>query len=515
MVPGFAHDLLEPLLGVNLVKKADPFAVLLAGGSALAEEFEGSWREVQEAAGSPDEGPLSAPAAAAGVDLKNPDELPDPDGKRHEQHQLTELVEDILWVDVRRAFVHREQGDMTRMAVLNTNRFSTQWIHAWPNDQCKLDAESFHVTTSRYFGTPCPVASPYEGDTVHASQNGGVCDKYGRRLVTATLKGNPWKYKHDGWLAILLEQLRLAKADPQTNVFSLFARFFGRDVRRRHEENPKLGLGIVPDVHLPASAAGEVVEAKTLLELKFLNLGSLYDIASTDSCKPVSSRVTSARRSYGIKLHNAERRGGATPLACAHPMVGEGWNARCRRDDSVVDHSVGPAEAHLRTFQVVPIVVGHFNEASEGLLSLIDKMAEAISRCRHRELGYKSEKGGQRPAKALLMRVLGIAAARANAHHVIVARHAIGRVSAARARDSARSGVAQAAAEASDEDYHRASSRFEPDGARARQAAGENYAREGAEEAYGAGSASGFDAWSAVGDGGGEGLNGEHGVHNG
>ena len=164
---------------------------------------------------------------------------------------------------------------------------------------------------------------------------------------------------------------------------------------------------------------------------------------------------------------------------------------------------------------MVPIVVGHFNEASEGLLSLIDKMAEAISRCRHRELGYKSEKGGQRPAKALLMRVLGVAAARANAHHVIVARHAIGRVSAARARDSARSGVAQAAAEASDEDYHRASSRFEPDGARARQAAGENYAREGAEEAYGAGSASDFDAWSAVGDGGGEGLNGEHWVHNG
>ena len=151
---------------------------------------------------------------------------------------------------------------------------------------------------------------------------------------------------------------------------------------------------------------------------------------------------------------------------------------------------------------MVPIVVGPFHEASEGLLNLIDKMVEAISRCRHRELGYKSEKGGQRPAKALLMRVLGVAAARANAHHVIVVRHAIGRVSAVRARDSARSG--EAAAEASDEDYHRASSRFEPDGARARQAAaGENYAREGAEEAYGAGSASDFDAWSAVGDGGG------------
>ena len=80
-----------------------------------------------------------------------------------------------------------------------------------------------------------------------------------------------------------------------------------------------------------------------------------------------------------------------------------------------------------------------------------------------------------------------------------MARHAIGRVSAARARDSARSGVAQAAAGASDEDYYRTGSRFEPEGARARQAAGENYAREGADEAYGPGCASDIDAGSAVG----------------
>ena len=35
---------------------------------------------------------------------------------------------------------------------------------------------------------------------------------------------------------------------------------------------------------------------------------------------------------------------------------------------------------------------------------------------------------------------------------------------------------------------------------RARQAAGENYAREGADEAYGPGSAGDFDAWPAGGD---------------
>ena len=312
---------------------------------------------------------------------------------------------------------------------------------------------------------------------VHAAQGGGPCDKYGRVLVSATLKKNPWKFKHDGWLAILIEELELAKANPQTNVFSLFARFFGQEMKQRHKANPKLAQGIVPDIFLPPSAPGDVVLAKTLIELKFLNLGTAYDIASTDQCRPVAVKAEKARQSYGIKMHNAERRGGAMPLRCAHPMSGRGWKAKCRRDDSNEPHSVGPAEHHLRTYTVTSVVVGHFNEASEGLLSLIRAMAKATSKCRHRQLGYKSALGGVRPAQARLMRRLGIAAARANAHHLIVARHSIGRVSSVAAQERARTGAAREGAETSDEDFHRTGSRFEPEGERARQAAGEDYGR--------------------------------------
>ena len=70
--------------------------------------------------------------------------------------------------------------------------------------------------------------------------------------------------------------------------------------------------------------------------------------------------------------------------------------------------------------------------------------------------------------------------------------------------------MAQAAAGASDEDYYRTGSRFEPEGARARQAAGENYAREWADEMYGPGGAGDFDGGSAGGDDrGGEEPNGD------
>ena len=107
MLPGFAHDQFVQLLGVNIVKATSLLVTLLEGGCALAEEFQTPWHAVQEAAG-------------AGAGPKEPGKLLDPDGKRHEQHQLTELVENILGVDVRRAFVGRTQGDLTRMAVLDT-----------------------------------------------------------------------------------------------------------------------------------------------------------------------------------------------------------------------------------------------------------------------------------------------------------------------------------------------------------------------------------------------------------
>ena len=45
------------------------------------------------------------------------------------------------------------------------------------------------------------------------------------------------------------------------------------------------------------------------------------------------------------------------------------------------------------------------------------------------------------------------------------------------AQDRARTGAARAGAETSDEDFHRTGSRFEPEGERARQAAGEDYGR--------------------------------------
>ena len=62
-------------------------------------------------------------------------------------------------------------------------------------------------------------------------------------------------------------------------------------------------------------------------------------------------------------------------------------------------------------------------------------------------------------------------------HKFLYRVHSIGRVSSVAAQDRARTGAARAGAETSDEDFHRTGSRFEPEGERARQAAGEDYGR--------------------------------------
>ena len=51
--------------------------------------------------------------------------------------------------------------------------------------------------------------------------------------------------------------------------------------------------------------------------------------------------------------------------------------------------TVGPAEALLATFRVVPLVTGHFAEGSDGLMDLIARTARALSAHRWRPLAFE------------------------------------------------------------------------------------------------------------------------------
>ena len=58
----------------------------------------------------------------------------------------------------------------------------------------------------------------------------------------------------------------------------------------------------------------------------------------------------------------------------------------------------GPAETHLASFHLVPIVGGHFGEGNAELMDLIKRIARVLSASKWKQLGFKGPKGGIAPA---------------------------------------------------------------------------------------------------------------------
>ena len=113
---------------------------------------------------------------------------------------------------------------------------------------------------------------------------------------------------------------------------------------------------------------------KTTVEHKTVSYGLQYQHAITRRCHVVATRAGKVPGEYRSALRKADRDFNGTPRG-----------------------TVGPAEALLATFRVVPLVVGHFAEGSEGLLDLIGRTARALSAHRWRSLAFKGPVGGVAP----------------------------------------------------------------------------------------------------------------------
>ena len=86
-----------------------------------------------------------------------------------------------------------------------------------------------------------------------------------------------------------------------------------------------------------------------------MSYGLQYQHAITRRCHVVATRAGKVPGEYRSALRKADRDFNGTPRG-----------------------TVGPAEALLATFRLVPLVVGHFAEGSEGLLDLIGRTARAL-----------------------------------------------------------------------------------------------------------------------------------------
>ena len=121
---------------------------------------------MRAAAGRPETGCLSRPASGAGVGVEQPTIRPFPPDRRHEQRELTKVIEDHLHQALTADFERLPDADFRRVAFFACNRLSTQKLTSWPSPGCELTDYEFRVTMARYWGLPCPGLAPYVGRRV-------------------------------------------------------------------------------------------------------------------------------------------------------------------------------------------------------------------------------------------------------------------------------------------------------------------------------------------------------------
>lgn len=237
-------------------------------GVALGDEVADAWARLRGVAGvAPDaehdpNNPLTAPAtrlvsAGGGVDRV--------------QHDITVVLEDHrqeqLLVDMRALPI----GHSARLAFENVDRFSSQWVTSWIGNGGGLSNFEFEVATAWYLGLPIPCLAPYLGQPI--GNTGRVVDAHGFALTCAPTTGDDWSIAHDGYLAVLADELRDMGVHTATEVTGLFRSCIPDPVQRaRFQEIPRRQRrGMVPDMR--ASLVGQDgATTDRLLELKFIHV---------------------------------------------------------------------------------------------------------------------------------------------------------------------------------------------------------------------------------------------------
>jgi len=111
---------------------------------------------MQAVVGVAAEGPLSVLVEAAGTHagVSDAQKLQKALTAQLEQAKHAELERDILALPVR---------DERRVAFLNVDRYSTQWVAAWPSHAWSLAGPEFKEGVCRYLALPSPACAPYVG----------------------------------------------------------------------------------------------------------------------------------------------------------------------------------------------------------------------------------------------------------------------------------------------------------------------------------------------------------------
>ena len=324
---------------------------LLNSGLRTGEELRQAWTLQQQRAGEMAAylgeelgGALAQPVEAAGQGSTS-------GGTRM---AITEQIESLTLATLKKhlqEFPNRRARPVSAME--QKDKMTTSWLLALSTPQGSLSPPIFREGLAMVLSVPSPACGRRLGERI----GGKLVDEWGDVVKCVALPGGSWTIRHDKTKTELMRMLRWGGIVSTCEVTGLFQHLVPPEARDRPEVKSQSHV-MVPDfrVQLPSSttgfglAPGEV--ATRLAELKFTCSEEQYrtGVRQRDFQRAVDRRAGQLMNEYRTKAERMDE------------MLGHGGRIRQQLD---------------QYGDLITIVVGKFNELSDGGHKLLEAIAES------------------------------------------------------------------------------------------------------------------------------------------
>jgi len=444
----------------------EPLFGLVPYGDWIQDSWEWARREAgwlvgeEDELGRPESGVLACAAKAMGLKV---DKEVLPGGM---QLRITIEIEHRRHAVLNREFLALNAGDVRRVAWLNVDSFSSQWVSSWMAEG-PLSNMEFEYISGTYMGLPLPMFESFDGQKFWAAGREYTMDKYGHSLMAANLRGGSWLVRHDAFLRALRDAMAVCGVKVELEPQGLFRSCLSTpELRCAFSDLQSSRRGnIVPDAAIAIAFDDGGAVKPCLVEVKIFNVCHSWYPAVRDCTERKSGvhrREVQVLREYDRKARDmdtslarweqgrrAELGGGGVGVS-AGPSVGgalggsavsagvrsvgresagdvggsqggergeagaseRGVGGRSRRRRG----ADGPISRRLRELGPIhPVCAGAFGEMSNFVNTLVEVAAEVGAEEKWRKMRCNDHKHCKAILLPMLKRLLGMAALVGNA----------------------------------------------------------------------------------------------------
>jgi hypothetical protein len=293
---------------------------------------------------------LAVPATDAGTFNGSP--------LSHVQKLLTQVMSESRVRALKRMLASLPLDDERATAAFNVDIFSSQFLHLPDNAHLGLGNADFYEAFRTYLGLE---SLRLQANPNLSLPNGTKVDPWGNNMLSAIMKGDTTRTKHDGILhQICVETSRAFKTAQEPS-----------DVIRHVNGG---GQGMRPDMLTIHNTTSTIYDLKTLSPCKTHYNQATLSLCRTKPCSAVEKRQDQVHKEYVNKAKAIDRKNGAP--------------------------EPGPALAHLESFgKVQGLVIGPRGEASSNLHALVERVCKVRAEKLVQESSYTLQE-----AKAVVKR---------------------------------------------------------------------------------------------------------------